>query len=101
MPNPLQMFSHYPSTFLTTQSRLHRLTGAGPGPRALRELAMWQFADGWLPDASAVTHAWEALAADETKAQTIEQWARLLGLEDVQAERLAAWMAKVGLIAIR
>jgi len=101
MPNPLQMFAHYPSASLTTQSRLHRLTAAGPGPRALRELAMWQFADGWLPDASAVTHAWEALSTDETRAQTIEQWARLLGLEDVQAERLAAWMAKVGLIAIR
>lgn len=101
MPNPLQMFAHYPSASLTLQSRIHRDRAAGPGARGLRELSMWQFADGWLPDAAAIAHAWEVLPDDAANAPTIEHWAARLEIDRVQAERLAAWMAKVGLVAIR
>ncbi len=101
MPNPLQMFAHYPSGSLTLQSRIHRDRAAGPGVRGLRELAMWQFADGWLPDAAAITHAWEMLPDDAANAPTIEHWAARLEMDGVEAERLATWMAKVGLVAIR
>jgi glycosyltransferase involved in cell wall biosynthesis len=101
MPNPLEMFAHYPSACLTLQSRLHRDPAAGPGAIGLRELSMWRFAEGWLPDAAAVARAWEVLPRDEANAPTLGEWAALLEIDRLQAERLAAWMAKVGLVVIR
>jgi hypothetical protein len=101
MPNPLEMFAHYPSACLTLQSRLHRDRATGPGVRGLRELSMWRFAEGWLPDAAAVARAWEVLPRDEANAPTLGEWAALLEIDRLQAERLAAWMAKVGLVVIR
>jgi hypothetical protein len=62
---------------------------------------MWRFAEGWLPDAAAVARAWEVLPGDEANAPTIGEWAALLEIDRLQAERLASWMAKVGLVAIR
>lgn len=101
MPNPLTMFAHYPSAALTGQSRLHRDTAKGPSPRMLRDLSMWRFAEGWLPDAAAVEAAWFAAPTLPGEAIELDQWAADLKLDSAQAQRLAAWMAKVGLIVVR
>jgi hypothetical protein len=95
------MFAHYPSAMLNGQSRLHRDAAEGVGPRALRELSMWRFAQGWLADAALVETAWQALPAQGENAVTLDQWALALKMDAIQAQRLAAWMAKVGLVAVR
>jgi glycosyltransferase involved in cell wall biosynthesis len=100
MPNPLQMFAHYPSAMLNGQSRLHRDAAGGVDPRILRELSMWRFAQGWLADAALVETAWQALPARAENAVTLDQWALALKMDAIQAQRLAAWMAKTGLAVI-
>ena len=101
MPNPLNMFAHYPSAALTGQSRVHRDTTQGPSPRALRDLSMWRFAEGWLLEGNVVEAAWLAAPALPGEAIALAEWAANLKLDSAQAQRLAAWMAKVGLIVVR
>ena len=100
MPNPLRMFAHYPSALITAQSRLHRDGTTAVSARALRELSMWRFADGWLGDAAMVERAWQALPPRADQAVTLDQWGQTLQIDPMQAQRLAAWMAKTGLALI-
>jgi len=67
----------------------------------LRDLSMWRFAEGWLLDAAVIEAAWLAAPALPGEAITLDQWAESLKLDAAQAQRLAAWMAKVGLIVVR
>ena len=101
MPNPLRMFAHYPSATIGEEALLHRDSAGSSTPRALRGLAMWRFSDGWLADADAVDKAWRALPEREDQGISLREWAAANGLAAPQAQRLAAWMAKVGLIVIR
>jgi hypothetical protein len=61
---------------------------------------MWRFAQGWLADAALVETAWQALPARSEEAVTLDQWAVALKMDAIQAQRLAAWMAKTGLAVI-
>ena len=113
MPNPLAMFAHYPTGRLDAMTRLCRVTCPGtvaqgepadgaaqgfPGAAALRDLAMWRFSAGWLPDAAFVSQALAALPLAPAPGLPLGDWARALGASDTQSLRLAAWLLKTGLI---
>lgn len=100
MPNPVRMFAHYASANLTLDTWLHRNEHPGLSPSATRELGMWRYASGWLPNARKVEQAWQLAPTPDSNPLSVQQWASLLQITPIAALRLAAWMAKTGLIKV-
>ena len=103
MPNPVRAFSHYPAVALTAASRLRRVPAgeAGrPALPALRQLRMWQFAEGWLPAPEVLERVWQDLPMAGDPSQTIANVASAAGVPLTQTLRIAAWLIKTGLAAV-
>ena len=103
MPNPLKMFSHYPSSGLDADTRVWRASaqGAGhPDAQSVLGLGMWNSARDRLPDVALLGRALAALPADPAAALPVSQLAAGLALGAADALRLVAWMHKVGLVEV-
>lgn len=98
MPNPLRMFAHYPSAAITSTSRLSRALHSVSAD-GLRALQMWGFAQRSLPDSTTVAAALARLPTARP-GLALEVWAASSGMALPDAQRLAAWLMKAGLIRI-
>ena len=105
MPNPLAMFAHYPSAGFEASTRLWRDAALEPraqgwlSPRQARSLGMWVFsASHWIPPADTLETACAALPGPGEPGLTLAIWAERIGMPLVQAERMAAFAHKAGLL---
>jgi hypothetical protein len=99
--NPLKLFSHYPSHFMSGNTYLWR-----EGEQTIidvenrRNLGMWGFLNEWLPTSSFLQQAFTLLpeAKHSQAAMLLTEWAKKLNIPLSKAQRVASWMHKVGLI---
>lgn len=97
--NPLSLFAHYPSAALGPQHRLRQSLSASCVV-AVRDLKMWGFAGSSLASGAELSVALAALPAHGLPGLALMDWAQGLAWAPAQAERLAVWLHKVGLIEV-
>ena len=99
--SPLRLFDHYPSRLLLPQTMLCVAGGVGvQDVEGVRRLQMWGFAKASLAGEQALARAWTDLAAHGHAGLPLSQWAQAQGWSAAHAVYQAAWMMKVGLIAV-
>lgn len=99
--NPLQLFDHYPSKLLSTDTLLWRDAAfAADDMAAVRRLTMWEFGQDRLMDADKLQAAFLHLPLAGEAGMPVAQWAKTNGWNLPLALRQAAWLHKVGGISL-
>jgi hypothetical protein len=99
--NPLQLFDHYPSKLLGTDTLLWRDAAfATDDMAAVRRLTMWEFGHDRLMAADKLHDALMQLPVAGEAGMPMSQWAKTNGWNLPVALRQAAWLHKVGGIAL-
>ena len=97
--NPLTLFDHYPSQPLTAQSQLWRDPAFDVARmRAVRDLTLWDLAQGRLADAANLQKALDQLPGPDAMGCSVAQWASDQGWSVPFALRQAVWLHKVGAV---
>lgn len=100
--NPLDLFAHYPSHVFSATTKIARDASNHVIDTAkLRELIMWGFVGTWIPNAAFIQKALNILPLSSDAndvGTTLDDWAGQLAITPARAERIAAWLHKVGLI---
>ncbi len=98
--NPLDMFAAHASGAITGGTRLLRDTAPGvPAVDQLRNMKMWHFTQGWLPDPAFLLNAVNLLP-EQGEGSSVAGWAAQIKVSIPQAERIAAWLHKVGVVRV-
>lgn len=99
--NPLQLFDHYPSKLLNTDSLMWRDAAFTPDDiTAVRQLTMWEFGQDRLMAADKLRDALLRLPMAGEPGLPVSLWAQSNGWNLPVALRQAAWLHKVGCIQL-